>query len=375
VKRGIRLGFDGTLLGSGKSGIGYHTEYLARALAETSECAEILLFSNRPPVFDAGTPDGIRVVKDLRFPLRAPWLQFMLPALLRRTRPDLMHYINFNAPVFYPHPYVVTFHDTILLRHPELFSWKKRRLSRSILPRVAGRARGVFTVTRCVRDEVRDLLGVPEERIHVVPPAPGDIFQAVEDPAVLSSIRDRYGLNEPYLLFVGSLEPRKNLERLIRAFDLCRRSAASPYNLVVVGGRGWRFAPVFETVASLSRPESVRFLDYVPLPDLPAIYTLAEAFAFPSLDEGFGVPPLEAMRCGTPALVSDIPPLREVCGDAALFVDPGSVVSLARGITRILSDEALRTELKDRGRKKGIEFTWARSARLALAGYERALEG
>jgi glycosyltransferase involved in cell wall biosynthesis len=369
----VRLGIDATPLAAGKSGIGYHVEYLVRALAASGRFEEILLFSNRPPVWDGLPPSGVRWPDRHLFPKRAFWLQFFLPRLIREEKPDLVHYVNFNAPILHRHPFVVTFHDMVLFRHPEFFTWKKRWLTRSLMPIVARQALGILTVTECARAEIIEILGVPGNKVFVAPPAPGDEFRPVQDPERLEAARRRHGLDGPFVLFVGNLEPRKNLVRLLQAFDRFKERTGLPHRLAVVGGRGWKFAPIFHTVGALKHRGAIQFLDYVPLYELPALYSAAELLAFPSLYEGFGMPPVEAMRCGTPTVVSDIPPLREVAGDAALRVNPNSVESIAGGLTHLLTNGDLRRELSRRGLERAAEFTWTRAAALAEEAYRIAL--
>jgi len=370
---GLRLGIDATPLASAKSGIGYHVEYLVRALARTGSLSEILLFSNREPKFDEGAPSGTRWIARRTFPKRALWMQALLPSLIREERPDLTHYINFNAPILGPHPFVVTFHDMVLFRHPEFFTWKKRVLTRGLMPHVARRALGILTVTEAARREIIEYLDLPPERVHVVPAAPADLYRPVDDLATIDAVRARHRLERPYLLFVGTLEPRKNLPRLLHAFARLKQELGLPHELAIVGGRGWKFDPIFATVQATGVAESVRFLDYVALPDMPALYAGADLLVFPSLYEGFGVPPLEAMRVGTPVVTSDVPALNEVAGDAAIKVDPFDVSSIASGMREGLTDQARRRELMARGLARGDLFTWDRSAEAAIRVYQAAL--
>lgn len=369
----MRIAFDATPIARAKSGIGYHVEFLVSAIARTGECEEILLLSNREPVFDGSAPPSTRWPRRHLFAKRAPWMQFLLPLVIREEKPDLVHYVNFNAPILLRHPFVVTFHDMVLFRHPEFFTWKKRILTRSLMPLVGQRALGILTVSETVKGEIIERLGIDPERVFVVPPAPADLYRPFEEEERRKAILERHGVTTPYILFVGTLEPRKNLAGLLRAFDLLKGEGRIPHLLVVAGGKGWKYAPIFETVARLAHNEQIRFLDYVSLEEMPALYTAADLLVFPSFYEGFGVPPLEAMRCGTPAVVSDIPVLREVLGEAALFVDPWSPESIAEGMRRVLTDSSLSAALRERGFARGDLYTWDRSARGALAAYRTVL--
>lgn len=369
----MRIGFDATPISPGKSGIGYHVEFLVRALAELEGVEEILLFSNRRPAFDGPPPARTRWIERGIFPKRAPWMHLILPRLIAREKPDLVHYVNFNAPVLHPHRFVVTFHDMVLYRHPEFFTWKKRILTRSLMPHVARRAAAIITVTEAMRAEIGAILGIPLEKISVVPPAPGAIFEPVTDPDRRSEVARRHGLDGPYILSVATLEPRKNLAGLLRAFDLLISRTNLPHRLAVAGGKGWMYTPVLETMRSLQHADRVRLLDYVALSDLPALYSGADLMVFPSFYEGFGMPPVEAMRCGTPVVVSDIPALREVTGDASVGVDPRSIESIADGIDRVLADPALAERMRARGAQIAGRYTWARAARLSLEVYRRVV--
>jgi glycosyltransferase involved in cell wall biosynthesis len=369
----MRIAFDATPIARAKSGIGYHVEFLVSAIARTGECAEIILFANREPLFDGTMPSSCRWPRRHLFPKRAVWMQFLLPLLIREERPDLVHYVNFNAPILLKHRFVVTFHDMVLFHHPEFFTWKKRFLTRALMPVVARRALGILTVSETVKSEIVAGLGVDPRKIFVVPPAPADLYRPVEKTAARDEVLSRHGLATPYVLFVGTLEPRKNLDGLLRAFDRLKAETEVPHTLVVVGGRGWKYGPIFKTVDGLSSKSAVRFLDYVPLEQMPALYAAASALVFPSFYEGFGVPPLEAMRCGTPAVVSDIPVLREILGDAAIFVDPRDPGSIAEGMRRVLTDTILSAGLVERGRARGDLYTWDRSARGALDAYRTVL--
>lgn len=372
----MKIGFDATPIAARKSGIGYYAENLLRGLAEDDRIEEILLFSNREPVFDGPLPPHARWIGDRTFPQRAPWLQFILPGLIRRERPDLMHYVNYNAPAIFSHPFVVTFHDMVLFHHPEFFTWKKRILTRSLMPWVARRSRAIVTVSETVRGEILAGLPVAPEKVFAVHNAAGEIF-APAPAAAQAAVRGRHGLSRPYLLFVGTLEPRKNLARVLAAFDAWKRASGQPHQLAVVGGRGWKYHGILEQVEKLQHKTDVCFLDYVPLEEIPALYSAAELFVFPSIYEGFGIPVVEALQCGTPALLSDIPVHHEVAGDAARYCDPLSTTSietaLRDAIDELAHDGAAVAARRQRGLERTARFTWRDSARLTADVYAAVL--
>ncbi|HJZ49219.1 MAG TPA: glycosyltransferase family 1 protein, partial [Roseiflexaceae bacterium] len=268
--------------------------------------------------------------------------------------------------------YVVTIHDMTLSLLPQYHPWRKRLVVRPLIPLIARRAARIITVSEHARADIVRLLRVPPDRVVVVPEAAAAMFHAAsaEEQA---RVRARYQLDRPYVLYVGTLEPRKNLVRLIRAWHSLWSRGAIAHQLMLVGGRGWQDAAIYATIARIDCGDALRLAGYVPTEDLPALYSAADAFAFPSLSEGFGLPVIEAMACGTPALISTAPALRELAGDAALAVDPCDEQALADALERLLSDAALRADLRARGLRRAGAFSWDRAARRTLAIYQEAI--
>lgn len=239
--------------------------------------------------------------------------------------------------------------------------------------RYVRRRAGLFlAVSQFTKRELTDVLGVPPERIEVVPCACSPRFAPVRDGQALAELRRKYRLPERFVLFVGSLNPRKNLRRLIRAFDLAKKRI--PHQLVVAGGQGWRFSQE-DALAGIAHREDVRFIGHVPDGEMPALYCAAELFAFPSLYEGFGIPVLEAQSCGTPVLTSACSALPEVGGDAAVYVDPMDVGAISAGMVRILEDPGTARRLARQGPANAGRFSWQRSAQRLERIIERAAEG
>lgn len=369
----MRIALEASPLALPRSGIGVYVEEAARALAQRDEMRELLLLApTTPPPALLANPRVRWIAPQRRLP-RSLWLQFEVPRAVARENPDLTHYPNFVAPLGARHPYVVTIHDLVLLRHPETTSLRKRLFTRAVLPSIARRARGVLTVSEAAKREIVDLLELPEDRVVVVPFAPPPAFEQPVSPAEIDATRRRFGLTRPYLLAVGNLEPRKNLGTLFAAYDQLRSRHGVDHQLVVVGAGAWGFGPTQRALDQLASRDSIQILRNVPQDDLRALFAGASLFAFPSIYEGFGLPPVEAMWSGAPVVASEIPSVREVTAGAALLVDPYSVEAWVVALKRVLDDATLADDLRRRGFERARSFTWARSAGGLVEAYDRFL--
>ncbi len=366
----MRIGYDITAINAQPSGVGNYAGYLLQHLVEAEPNHEYVLLSNRSP--QSGLlPQAARLAVQ-PFPSRALWMQLALPRGLRNLQLDLCHYPNSLGPLLNPGPYVVTIHDMTLSLLPQHHKLRTQLVVRPLIPLVARRAQRVITVSEHARQDVIRLLGIPPERVVCIPEAAAALFQPAPV-AEQQRVRARYRLERPYLLYVGTLEPRKNLVRLIQAWHHLRQRGEIEHGLVLTGARGWKDQAIFDTVRTLGCADEVVFTGYVPRADLPALYSGAALFAFPSLYEGFGLPVVEAMACGTPVLISTAPALAEVAGDAALQVDPTSVSAIAAGLGRILNDPALREDLRARGLRRSSAYSWQSAAQQTLEIYRSAL--
>ena len=369
-----RIGIDGTPLLGERSGVGNYTGRLLAALLKLTPQWEYLLFSNRPLNGLETELQNATQVKRYFQRSRWLWMQTVLPGSIRRTRADLCHFTNALAPLWQPAPFVLTIHDASLYVYGHYHPRARHLTMRMTLPIVARRASAIITVSNHSRDELVTILGLPREKIHVVYEAAAQCFRPVREPGTLSYLRRKYRLPDKFLLFVGTLEPRKNLVRLARAIGRVRRQGLE-HKVVLVGPMGWMMEGFEREVEALGLKDDIIYLGYVAGDDLPGIYSLATAFVFPSLYEGFGLPPLEAMACGTPVLTSDRSSLAEVCGEAALLVDPNSEKAIAAGLTRLLRDETLQHELRQRGLQHVKQYSWERAARETASIYRRILNG
>jgi glycosyltransferase involved in cell wall biosynthesis len=243
------------------------------------------------------------------------------------------------------------------------------------VPRSVRRADLVLADSESTKRDLIELLDVPVERVRVVMAGVDAHFQPVTDMAELTRIREHYHLPERFILSVGTLQPRKNFTGLIEAFHQMRQRTQAPQQLVIVGQKGWLYEGIFAKVAELGLEEQVSFLGFVADDDLPALYTLADLFAFPSFYEGFGIPILEAMACGTPVVASDASSLPEVVGDAGVMVKPEDIAALSKALERALEDSILRAGLIARGQEQARRFTWEQSARQLYAAYQSVIVG
>ena len=375
----MRVGILGHLLSFAgdyrQAGVSRYIEFLARALPAVAPGDEFLLFTGPEAGNDAGRfPAGLTPLSG-RLPTRRPevrilWEQVVAPAVLASRRVDVVHAPVNVAPLLAPAPTVVTVHDLAFLRFPEQYPGAKQRYLNLLTRRSVERASRVIAVSENTRRDVLQNYRVPAARVVTVPNGLDPAVKPVTDPAALAAFRREHGLPERFLLFVGTLQPRKNLVGLLRA--VARAGDRLDLPLVVVGGAGWQYAPIFDEVAALGIRDRVTFAGYAEGRTLASWYSAATAFVFPSLYEGFGLPVLEAMACGTPVVTSATSSLPEVAGDAALLVDPSDVEALAAALVRVASDSGLREDLGRRGLARARGFSWERTARETVAVYRDA---
>lgn len=367
----MRIGFDITPLSVPQSGVGTYAANLFAHLQNGTE-DELIPLAHRPVRREGGLTARAWAPPRLNKTL---WMQAWLPWQLLGQRLDVSHFTNSVAPVWTPCRTVVTIHDMTLWLFPEHHYRRRLLAMRPIIPLAARRAAAIIAVSQSAKADIVRILRVPAEKVHVVYEAPPPAFRPLPAGPELGGVRQRYALPDRYLLYVGTIEPRKNLVRLLEAFALLREQTQVPHHLLFVGQRGWKEEAIFGAVERLALGSVVRFLNHVPTADLVALYNLADALAFPSLYEGFGLPVVEAMACGTPVITSINGSLGEVAGNAAQVVEPTDVASIADGLRRVLSDPAWREELRTRGLAHAAQFTWQRTAAQTRSVYERVLGG
>jgi glycosyltransferase involved in cell wall biosynthesis len=371
----LRIAIDASAIPKQMAGAGVYTYELIRALAALGSRHELFIFA-KAGVFDGalqGAGTQIIHVQPGSRGGRLIWEQTQLPLLLRRFGIDVLHSPHHHAPVAVralPHrpKLIVTIHDLTFMLIPERYPVARRLYMQTVTRTSARIADAIITPSQSVRGEVIERLGVEEERVVEIPEAASDCYRPVPR-SDIDAVRARYGLPPRYVLSVGSLEPGKNRARLFRAMASLRGKGIECH-VAVVGQPAWKYGGDYDLVHALGLSGQVSFLGYVPERDMPALYTGATLLAFPSLHEGFGLPVLEAMACGTPVVTSSVSATAEVAGDAALLVDPLDTAAIAGAIERLLTEETLRAALRERGLLRSAEFSWERTARETLLLYE-----
>jgi len=304
---------------------------------------------------------------------KARWISIpaALPLLLHKHGVQLYH-ATFIPPPISPADYVFTMHCYSNFLHPEFYEPKVLwRLNKSITMGL-NKARVVVCVSECVRDLVAHEFKLPSERLAVVYNGVGENFHPMPRLQASRIVSERYGLFRPYMLFVGQLKARKNIVRILEAFHRFRRETHNDLVLVLAGRRSWTCDGIDETIERLHLRDAVVELGHIGWQDLPALYNAAEMLVFPSLWEGFGIPVIEAIACGTPVITSNLSALPEVAGGSALLVDPYSVDDLAGAMQRLVDDSDLRKELRAKGLERARKFSWKNTAEQTLAVYGRA---
>ena len=366
----MHVAIDARLAHYTDGGIVHHTLNLARALAEIAPTDRFTLLRS---VKQRGGLPRARNVRST--PLLTPphhrLEQLTLPLEVARVRPDVLHCPDFIPPFRRICPAVVTVHDLAFLRFPEALTEESRRYYGQVRRAVQSAERTIVVSAATARD-LAELLDVETERVRVIHNGLNPIFHQPQDQAMTARVRARWALERPYLMFLGTLEPRKDLPTLLQAFAAVRGQHPDLL-LALVGRRGWLYEPIFARIEALGLREAVRTIEDAADEDLPPLFDGASAFAFPSLYEGFGLPPLEALARGVPTVVADTSSLPEVVGDAALLHTPGDPEALAAALLRLLTDEALRADLRAGGPVQAARFTWERAARETLAVYWEAI--
>ncbi|HEY6245669.1 MAG TPA: glycosyltransferase family 1 protein [Pyrinomonadaceae bacterium] len=378
----MRIVLDGMPLAEVKTGVGTYTFELASALAVAAPADEFELVSPRPflaEVLGHARLDNLALVYTKPNTIRRRWWTIGLPAYLRRAPPALFHGTNFEVPLGRNYPTVLTIHDLSWLLHSNTHAARAVVRGRLRLPLMARKATLVITPSQRIRSEVCAHLKIDPNRVFAVPLAPRDTFVPLQKTATVET-RRRLRVEDQFLLFVGTIEPRKNLFTLLRAFEELIRNTELRPQLVIAGQQGWKPRKLLSHLQKSPVRDRVHLIGYVSDADLCALYSSCRAFIYPSLYEGFGLPPLEAMACGAAVIATAVPSVTESSyGDpgskAAVvrLISPLDVNDLARSIAEVLSDDQTRQRFSTAGMKHAAHFSWAKTAGLTREVYSKAL--
>ncbi len=369
----MRIAIDATAIPTQRVGAGNYILNLARTLIQIDRENEYVIFAQASNVPDLGnSPANAKIVSLAWFSRlqRILWEQVLLPRQIRSFGIDVLHSPHYTLPVTVPCVSIVTFHDMTFFLYPQMHQYYKRIFFGAMIQIAAKRANAIVADSESSRQDILLLLDVNPNRVFTVPLGVSPAYHHVDDRESLESIRRKYHLPERFLLYVGVLEPRKNLPVLVRAYrSLVNRGI--PHSLVIVGRKGWMYDQLFQTIRDLDLASRVIFTGYVPEAELPLIYSTADLFIYPSLYEGFGLPVLEAMACGVPVVTSNISSMPEIVGNAGILVDPRRMDELADAVFRISTNRDLHDELAHKGAVRAQLFSWERTARETLDVYRR----
>jgi glycosyltransferase involved in cell wall biosynthesis len=369
------IGLDGIPLTFPKTGVGHYTAQLAHALAAIAPEHEFrLVYPSSFPAasfqFDSPPPHNLGSVRVPVGPIRKHWWSVGLPRYIAKERLRLFHGTNYDVPLWRGCRTVLTIHDLSLLLYPETHERRSVARAKRRLPVMAKAADAIVVPTEAIRQEVCEYLRAGEEKVFAVPEAAREFFQPV-DFAETKATRQKLGIRDEFILTVGTIEPRKNIPALVAAFErLLSRESNRQLQLVIAGGKGWLSGPSFAAIESSPAARQIVVTGYLQDEALRDLYSSCRVFVYPSLYEGFGLPPLEAMACGAPVVVSDIPALIESTGGAAGIAAARDPDGLAEAMSDVVNDEDERSALIKAGRQRATELSWTQTAIKTMQIYE-----
>ena len=378
----FRIGLDTTALPARPVGAGRYIVNLARALATMVDAPYSLTIFAQPHgralIEAASWPvSNGNVTWEMVGPFgtahRLVWEQIGLPAAAKRLKLDLLHSPHYTRPFWLPCRSIVTIHDMTFFLMPHLHTKVKRMFFPTMIRYSVHTADGLLAASESTRRDAIRLLGSKAERMKVTPLGVDGGFHPIADSELCTAVRQRYSLPQDFILYVGALEPRKNLSMLLRAFARARQKGLN-LPLVLAGRRGWMFEDIFEHIERLGLQKLVILPGYVAQEDLPVVYNLASMFVYPTLYEGFGLPVLEAMACGTPVITTAVSSMPEFVGSAGILLPTGDEDALVEALADLAGDAERRAFLAEAGPRQAAVFTWERTARLTLDAYRDLLE-
>lgn len=368
----MRIGIDAHALGTSAGGNETFIRELLEGLQLVTPEADIVAYVHEAACRNLDVAAGFRTHP---LKLNSSWLRvpFELPWAASRSKADFIH-VQYIAPPLCPMPFVVTVHDIVWTVHPELMRDVDRMRLNALVPWTVKRAARVVAVTEAMRQVVAEEYKISTDRIDLIQTSCDPLFRPITDGSELDGCKRKYGIDGDYVLYIGALQPRKNLARLAEAFARLK-DKGFPHKLVVVGKKTWLYDEMMQKIEALGLGDDIIYTGYADRVDLPRLISAAAAFAYVSVYEGYGLPVIEAMACGTPVLASSDAAISEVAGDAAHICDPYDVESIEHALGEILSDETLRARLKEAGPERAATFSRERMGRAAVECYSKVILG
>lgn len=356
-----KIGIDiQTTLGQ-KTGFGFYVSNLTKALKKVDKKNKYVFLKPETE-------------KDFSAPQRFWWDQNVLPKLATEAKVDLLHQPAFSAPIRFSGKIVITVHDVIAVLFGQDIPFYSRQYFARWMPFTYRFADKIICVSEHTKKDLIQQIKINEEKMVVIPEAAGDQFKPVADKKKIDKILDKYYISGRFILHMGTLNPRKNLEFLIKVFNRVHKLMPD-VKLVIAGKKGWHYENLFDTVRHLGLEKFVIFTGYIDDDEAPYLYSAADVYTFPSIYEGFGLPPLEAMSCGTPVVASNTSSIPEVVGDAGILLNPTDVESWVKALLRLLRDDNERKEMSAKSLARAKQFSWTKTARKTVEVYEEILKG
>tara|TARA_B100000315_G_scaffold179848_1_gene168674 strand:- start:837 stop:1955 length:1119 start_codon:yes stop_codon:yes gene_type:complete len=370
----MKLGFDARCLIGQQTGVGrYLSNLVSNMLITEDRKNDYILYVSDSDNNQMFKHNSSILMKELKSPTLL-WKHIRLPISLAIDKVDLVHSPSYTAPLMTSCKSVVTIHDVIYANHPEWCS-KRQYLRFKHLVRIAAKySDAVIVDSNATRREVLHLTEVPEHKIHVIYLAADSIYHPIKDENKYEYLQDKYKFKGNYVLFVGSIHPRRNIHRFLKAFSILKKEKQIPHKILLTGLVLDYNKELGNLIESLNLIDCVKQLGFIPDEDLIGLYSFADLFIYPSLYEGFGLPVIEAMACGTPVITSNISSLPEVSGDAAVLVDPYNIQEMAEAMGNILSSSTLREKLIEKGFERVKHFHWEKTAKETLNVYNQVLK-
>jgi glycosyltransferase involved in cell wall biosynthesis len=369
----MNIGVDATIIQIDTAGSGIYAKELINHLRQEFPNNEYLAKS---AVRKRKNP-GQKTIIDrlLNIYIGTIWEFFTLPVKIFVSHPDIFHALSLQAPIYCNCPLIVTILDPSILLFPQYFNWWFRNHSRYILPLVARRADKIITISEFSKNEIHRYLNIPLEKIVVTYVGVSSLFTKFNsnDPRI-ANFCARNQIEQPFILHVGSFEPRKNIPALLEAYAILKKKGVCQHSLVFTGGTRWKSSGIISKIEELRLQNDISILGYIPEEELPVLYNAADLLVYPSLYEGFGMPVVEAMACGCPIITSNIASLPEITGTAGIMVNPNDYNELADAISMVIQDSQLKQKMRQQGLEQAKFFSWERCAQQTMSIYKQVTQ-